>query len=218
MVRNMTRLRQNYSSMDDASLVRHLRQDPGDDEGWAILFKRYHKLIWWHIHRTGENDEELYQDIQYAIWDGLLNRYSGEGKVSSYVGGIIVNQVKRKKRMDIQEPQAELDEIADVVPDPDPTPDQAVIENEAAPQVSDMLKNLKPKEQKMLILQYLGHSHKDIAGILGISSVGASRKFLSKLLGKVSYSCERAEIDSTQFLYGMRVLNRLGELYAMLGF
>ena len=120
--------------------------------------------------------------------------------------------------MDIQEPQAELDEIADVISDPGPPPDEAVIENEAAPQVSDMLKSLKPKERKMLILQYLGHSHKDIANILEISSVGASRKFLSKLLSKVSYSCEHAGIDSTQFLYGMRVLNRLGELYAMLGF
>ena len=208
----------NYENMDDARLVKHLRRNPGDDQGWAILLERYHKLIWWHVHRSGEDDEELYQDIQYAIWDGLLNRYSGKGSVLSYVGGIIVNQVKRKQRMDVQEPQAELDEIADVVPDPDPTPDQAAIENEAAPRVSDMLKNLKPKEQKMLILQYLGHSHKDIASILGISSVGASRKFLSKLLGKVSYNCDHAGIDSTQFLYGMRILNRLGELYAMLGF
>lgn len=207
-----------YEKMDDAELVKHLRRNPEDEQGWAILLKRYHKLIWWHIHRAGENDEDLYQDIQYALWNGLLNRYSGEGKVSAYVGGIIVNQVKRKKRMGIQEPQAELDEIADVVSDPGPPPDEAVIENEAAPQISDMLKSLKPKERKMLILQYLGHSHKDIAGILGISSVGASRKFLSKLLGKVSYSCERAGIDAIQFSYGMRVLNRLGELYAMLGF
>ncbi len=208
----------NYEKMDDAQLVKYLRHNPGDDQGWSVMLKRYHKLIWWHItRRKGEEDHELYQDIQYSIWDGLLNRYSGKGSVLSYVGNIIVNQINRNQRMRTKEPQAELEEIANTVPDADPTPEQAAIQKEAAPRVSDMLDQLKPKERKMLILQYFGYSHKDIAPILEIKSAGASRKYLSKLLHKVSNKCQRGGIGPDQFLHGMRILNRLGELYEMLG-
>ena len=201
----------NYEEMDNVKLVKHLRRNSGDDQGWAVMLKRYHRLIWWHIiHRTGEEDHELYKDIQYAIWDGLTNGYSGRGSVLSYVSSIIVNQVKSKQGMRTEEPKLKLDESADA-------PDQADMEYEATRRVSDILHRLKPKEQKMLILQYIGHKHQDIVRILRISSTGASRKCLSRLLDKVSYYSQRSGINPERLLYGMRVLNRLGELYEMLG-
>ena len=75
----------NYEKMVDAKLVKHLRRNSGDDQGWAAMLKCYHRLIWWHIiHHTGEEDHGLYRDIQYAVRDGLINRYSGSGSVLSY--------------------------------------------------------------------------------------------------------------------------------------
>ena len=201
----------NYEKMDDVKLAKHLRRNSGDDQGWVVMLKRYHKLIWWYIiHHTGEEDHELYRDIQYAIWDGLANRHNGRGSVLSYVSSIIVNQVKSKQGMRTEEPKLKLDESADA-------PDQSDMESEAAQSVLDILNRLKPKERKMLILQYIGHSHEEIVHMLSISSIGADIKYTSRLLDKVSYYSQRSGISPERLLYGIRALNRLGEFYEMLG-
>lgn len=206
-----------YEKMDDKKLVRYLRDNPNDNQGWAVLLERYHKLIWWHIiRRIGEEDHDLYQEIQYAIWDGLLHRYSRKGSVLSYVGGIIVNQVKRRQRMNTEKSHTDIGEIENTVPGLRPSPDQVAAQREATPPVSGMLNRLKPKERKMIVLQYFGYSHREIIPVLGISSVGASRKFLSKLLDRVSEHCQRLGIDADQFSDGMRALCQEGKLDEML--
>ena len=175
----------NDEAMDDEAFVRYLKKHPDDQDGWEALLQRYHRLIWSCIPNRDTDADDLYQEIQFAIWDGLLNRYSGKGKVVSYVGGIISNKVKGRGRMQRRESlEDEFEEITGNIPDLRPTsnPEQHALHQEAAAKVAGLLQRLKPKEQKMLILQYFGYTHKEIIRILGIRSVGAARKFLSKLL------------------------------------
>ena len=200
----------NHEKMNDAKLVRHLRRNPGDDQGWATILRRYNNLIWHNIlHRTGEEDHELYRDVQYAIWDGLLNQYTGKGSVLSYISGIIADQVK-------SEQQTEPDEITDANANSE-DPDQATLQSEAASRVSALLDRLKLKERKMLILQYFGHSHKDISRILGFRSVRISRRSFYISLNKVSDCCWHLGMNSKQLSYGITILRNMGELYEVLG-
>jgi RNA polymerase sigma factor (sigma-70 family) len=207
----------NYEKMDDERLVKYLRSNSEDSQGWTALLKRYHKLIWWHIARYGGGeDHDLYRDIQYAIWYGLRHHYRAEGSVQSYIGSIIANQVKQNRRANLKEPQVELEEIAGAMADTGSAPDQEIMDEETAKRVSGLLKQLKPKERRMLILRYLKYSHKEISSILGIRSEGASRKFLSKLMLKLSEEWQSAGVDAEELLSGMCALYQEGRLDEML--
>ena len=199
----------NYEKMNDAKLVRHLRRNPGDDQGWATILRRYNNLIWHNIlHRTGEEDHELYQDVQYAIWNGLLDQYTGKGSVISYISGVIADQTRNRQ-------QPESDEITDANANPEDS-DQAALQSEAASRVSDLLNRLKLKERKMLILRYFGYSYKDISRILGFSSVLIPRRSFYRSLNKVSDCCWHLGMNSKQLSYGITILRNMGELYEVL--
>lgn len=208
----------NYNDMDDEAFVRYLRKHPNDEEGWKGLLERYHRLIWSRIPYRDTNAEDLYQEIQFAIWDGLLNRYGGEGTVLSYVGGIIANKVKGRSRIQLKESLAEEpdEDIAGNIPDPRANPAQQTIQKEAGSKTEELLQRLKLKEKKMAILRYLGQGHKEICQILNIRSEGASRKFLNKLIKKIKTHCEQLGIDPDQFREGMQSLFEEGKHHEIL--
>jgi RNA polymerase sigma factor (sigma-70 family) len=207
-----------YTKLNDESLVRYLRKHPDDQAGWEAFLQRYERLIHSRIPNWVPDASDLHQEIQLAIWDGVLNRYSGKGTVLSYVGNIIVNQVRWSKRLEIRESlEADYEQLAENrVDEMQPPPLQKVIREEAGIKIEGLLQRFNPKERKMLILQYFGYRHKEICPLLGILSEGASRTFLSKLLSKVRETSKSLKIDAPLFAEGMRKLCEEGKLHEML--
>jgi RNA polymerase sigma factor (sigma-70 family) len=209
----------NYKETDDLPLVNHLREHPNDQQGWQVLLERYDRLIWYWMPNTDEDAKDLRQEIQIAIWDGLLNRFEGTGTVLSYVGSVIVNKVKGRRRGALREVLGnEVDEIANQIPDshPEADPAQHATNQEAGKQIANLLQHLKAKEQKMLILRYLGYDHHEIHLTLNIKTEGASRKFLHKLVKKITKHCLKLGIDPAGFKAGMLTLFEEGELHEIL--
>jgi RNA polymerase sigma factor (sigma-70 family) len=213
----------NYTKMDDTTLVRHLRKHPGEQAGWMVLLARYQRLIRYHIKGLADT-EDLYQDIQLAIWDGLLHRYTFKGKVVSYVGSIIMNHVKQRlkgaQRMQIIEPTTDetMQDIIERIPDTGhlANPSGETIGRESGRRIADLLGRLNPKEQKMLILRYMGYAHEPLCPMLGIKSAGASRKFLTQLVKKIAAHCLKLGIVGEDFRAGMFALFQEGTLHEIL--
>jgi RNA polymerase sigma factor (sigma-70 family) len=206
-----------YSEMDDEKLVRYLRKHTTDDAGWMVLLERYDRLIWSYLPRNDPDAQDLHQEIQIAIRQGLLERFSGEKKVISYIGGVIRNKVLGRYRMKTRETlDTEYDQLAPNLADTRPTPEQQVLQQEAAVEVEKLLNRLKPKEQQVLILRYFGYDHKEIARIVGIRSDGASRRFLNKFKPKIPKFCQQLDIDPEQFKEGLSILCEEGKLHEIL--
>lgn len=204
----------NHEKMNDEELVKHLRNDPSSEKGWESLLNRYHRLIWHYIPKDCGDPDDLYQEIQMAVWHGILHNYRGKGSVLSYIATIARNQRSSYIRSFRKHP--DMVEVQYDVPSGNSLQLEKIIEDESSSLILELLHELKVKERKMLMLRYFGYRHNEIAKVLGIESDGASRKYFHKLTNRIQRLCQKRRIGPGQFSEGMRKLYQKGDLHEML--
>ena len=191
----------------DEQLVGEIRRQPGNQDLWLLLFRRYQKLLYSMTYRTCNGNlsdtEDLLQEIHLALVKAI-SKYEGRGgaSVSTYIWRIAKYICGQHLGRKPEEPI--VDDAGEGTISPQPTPETEVLIEEAARQIK---KHLNPDEWQVIKLFLLKkQAHAEIARRLGLPSAGASRKRLCLALSALRVVCETYNITAEELRFAMKRL------------
>ncbi|MCC6179501.1 MAG: sigma-70 family RNA polymerase sigma factor [Chloroflexi bacterium] len=149
----------------------------GDQAAWETLVRNYARLVYAVIRRCGIDGEEaadLFQDVWLAAWDGLPSLRDERG-LAGWLATIAARQAQRaiRRRARGTERNGEAFEgEALLATDPDPLPDDAVIDRERDAALRAAVASLSDRDRQLVHAFFYdpaSPSYAQIAERLGVS-------------------------------------------------
>ncbi len=142
----------------------------GRSEQFAILVNRYRQLAYNSAYRMlGDSDaaEDVAQESFIAAYQGLKDFKFGS-RFSTWLYTIVMNKCRdhfRSKRTGIS-----IDDLAEVKPDPKPSPEERAVARQTGEIIQDALNTLPLEYREVIILKHVQElDYSEIAEILGVS-------------------------------------------------
>ncbi len=140
----------------DAALM--LRVRDGDDEAFAVLYRRHHRRVanfFYGLCRNAHAADDLCQETFLRVWK-LKQRYAATGSFTAYLFTFARNiwlekcrDYRRQARLGFQQ---DIDVMGEILEDPRHAgPDAAAQHNEVAQSILDAVDGL-PEEQRMVFV------------------------------------------------------------------
>ncbi len=156
------------SGLDDRVLVARVIAN-GDERAYTELYDRHTPFLYGYALRLTNGDETLAQDIVHDAWIGAVARFSSfewRASLRTWIGGFVANAARRS----VAQVSAH-ESVDETVGTADP-PEMIDLERAIA--------ELPPGYRQVLLLHdYEGYTHEEIAGLLGIEP-GTSKSQLSR--------------------------------------
>ena len=167
----------------------------GDQAAFGELVQQYQKRVFALAVRmcpTPELAEEAAQEAFLAAWQGL-HFFRGDSAFATWLyrltSNACVDLLRRENRH--QGPSLDDESVSAEVPDPAPTPEKAVEQQELRRQIEAGLKTLSPEHREVLILREIQQlSYDEIADVLSLdlgtvkSRINRGRRQLREFLLK----------------------------------
>lgn len=147
------------------------RAKAGDPAAFDQLVERYTPRLYRVIRRMASDQgeaEAIVQEAWLRAWRAL-SRYDDDRPIYPWLMRIAVNVTRdiwRKKRpVDF----ADIGEVEDIFPDPQPGPEQRLTRQETLDRLADGVENLRPEFRLVIGLRYEeGFAYEEIAELLGV--------------------------------------------------
>ena len=162
-----------YKELDERALARYCSQ--GDRMAEEELYRRYAARVFTLCRRYTDNPDDAKDLMQESLIQALdkiaTYRYSGKGSLYGWISRIAINralnQIRRRRWRTVS-----LDErVQDSVPDPSEE-EMAIVPQE---KLLEWIAGLPDMRRAVFNLYCIdGYSHKEIAGMLGISEKGSA--------------------------------------------
>jgi RNA polymerase sigma-70 factor (ECF subfamily) len=157
----------------------------GDDDAWARLVEEYRGLVYsicYLFCGSTQDAEDLVQDTFLKIWMNLASYDPSRGELKGWIATVTRNQRVDRFRRSGQERrtdsidsmsegwnQTDIMPLAQRIPDPRPTPLDAVVTSEVTAIVSDAVKKISPEMQEVVSMRFVhGLDNQEIAHRLRI--------------------------------------------------
>jgi RNA polymerase sigma-70 factor (ECF subfamily) len=141
----------------------------GDAEQYAVLVDRYKDMVFNIAYRMlGDEDaaNDMAQESFISAYEGLRGFRFGS-KFSSWLYRIVMNKCRDYWRAGKK--ALSIDDIREVTPGADPTPEQIAASGQAGDAVQRALGTLPAEYREVIILKHLeGLDYREIADILGV--------------------------------------------------
>lgn len=160
-----------YSQMSDKELLENNSADSGRI---AELISRYMRAVFSSAAKYSHiaDHEELVSDGMQGLMAAIQSYDAEKGEFSAYLSVCLDNRLKNTARRSVRRKNrftgAELEQLEDI-PDPRPTPEEAVIDRENSDEVfRNMRTNLTAMEFRCMEGVMMGLSYNEIAKLNGI--------------------------------------------------
>ncbi len=149
----------------------------GDQDAWETLVRSHAGLVYTMIRRCGATEDEtadVFQEVWLAAWDGLASLRDERG-LASWLATVAARTATRALRRRIRHPVATGEQFeAEVLlaRDPDPRPDDVVLEREQGAEVRAAIAALPERDQKLVHYFFYdpgNPSYVEIAARIGVS-------------------------------------------------
>lgn len=125
--------------------------------------------------RSGEDYEDLRQDVLVNIWNGL-DRFRGDSSVSTWIYRVALNTCVSSQRKARQRDEMSMHDLYRELYDNSPAEDV-----ERYRLMYGLVRRLRPMDRSVMLMWLDGRSYEEIAGVVGLSREGvASRLKRSK--------------------------------------
>lgn len=125
--------------------------------------------------RSGEDYEDLRQDVLVNIWNGL-DRFRGDSSVSTWIYRVALNTCVSSQRKARQRNEMSMHDLYNELYDNSPAEDV-----ERYRLMYGLVRRLRPMDRSVMLMWLDGKSYEEIAGVAGLSREGvASRLKRSK--------------------------------------
>lgn len=142
----------------------------GNRDRYALLVDRYRDLAFTIAYRmVGDEDiaKDMAQDSFIAAYSGLKDFHRG-AKFSTWLVRIVMNKCKDHLRG--RRESVPVEDISDVMPAREHTPEQAVAARQACDSIQEALNGLPEEYRAVIVLKHIEEmEYGEIADILGIS-------------------------------------------------
>ena len=181
----------------------------GDQDAFASLVHLYEKRVMalaLRMCRSPEDAAEAAQEAFLAAWQGLPN-FRGESSFSTWLYRLTSNACVDLLRKENRHQGPSLDDgtVSAEVPDPTPTPEKAVEQQELRRQIEAGLQTLSPEHREVLILREIQQlSYDEIADVLSLdlgtvkSRINRGRRQLREFLLKQGNFLSSAASNKTE--------------------
>ncbi|MGC1453567.1 MAG: sigma-70 family RNA polymerase sigma factor [Nitrospirota bacterium] len=142
----------------------------GESEQYAVLVDRY-KAMAYNIAYRMLGDADAAKDMSQESFISAyasLEKFQYGSKFSSWLYRIVVNKCKDRLRAEWDTVQ--VDEISDIVPSRERTPEQTASSRQTGDAVQKALNSLPDEYREVIVLKHIeGLDYREIADILGVS-------------------------------------------------
>lgn len=181
---------------DEAQLIHRARN--GDQNAFSQLLERFEKPVYHQALRMvghAEDAADLTQEVFLKVWQGLPG-FQGDSSFSTWLYRLTSNACidflrREKRRRGTLSLDDEERELAAQLPDPAPTPQRALEQQELRQALEAGLAQLSDEHRQVLVLRELnGLSYDEIAQVLSLSPgtvksrIARARLSLAKFLRK----------------------------------
>lgn len=178
-----------YSNLSDSELLENMPLDSGRA---AELISRYMNIVFSTAGRYSQSadHDELVSDGMAGLLDAVQNYDKEKGEFSAFAAKCVknrmLNTIKRASRHSAGLSDASEEEL-ETIPDPAPTPEEAVIAGEDSRVLMKKIRaELTELEQRCLEGAALGFSYDEIA-----QRIGADRKSVDNALSRARKKLKR---------------------------
>jgi RNA polymerase sigma-70 factor (ECF subfamily) len=164
----------------------------GDSEQYALLVNKYKAMAYNTAYRmVGDADiaKDMAQESFISAY-ASLERFEYGSKFSSWLYRIVVNKCKDHLRA--ERDTVEVDEISDIVPSKERTPEQTVSSRQTGDVIQQALNSLPDEYRDVIVLKHIEElDYREISDILGVSvnalkvRAHRGREMLRELLEKM---------------------------------
>ena len=164
----------------------------GDSEQYALLVDKY-KAMAYNIAYRIVGDADIAKDMAQESFISAyasLERFQYGSKFSSWLYRIVVNKCKDHLRA--ERDTVEVDEISDIVPSKERTPEQTVSSRQTGDVIQQALNSLPEEYRDVIVLKHIEElDYREISDILGVSvnalkvRAHRGREMLRELLEKM---------------------------------
>ena len=156
---------------EEFAIIRECRS--GRSEQYAVLVDRYRSLAYNLAFRmVGDADaaQDLSQEGFIAAFQGL-KEFKFNSRFSSWLYAIILNKCRDHLRA--RRPNASVEDLLEVPPDRDPSPEERAVSRQTWDIVQDALDGLPLEYREVLVLKHVQElEYQEISELLGIG-IGA---------------------------------------------
>lgn len=165
----------NYSEISDKELLNALRESPAQDGSIiAELISRYMKTVFSCAGKYSANAD--YEELVSDGMQGLLNAIRGydpeKGEFAAFAAACVNNRLKNTAKKSLRRASllSENPEELETLPDPKPTPEEAVIARENSESfMNELVHTLTPLELRCVEGAAMELSYEEIAEWLKVS-------------------------------------------------
>lgn len=162
---------------EDGLLLRRVAS--GDERALEEIYARFGRSLFGYLLKLAPDRrlaEEVLQDTLVAVWRGA-GSYAGRSSAKTWIFGVCRRQAHNTLRRRDLMPGTEED--FDVLPTPDPGPEEALLSGVRQEELMIRLDDLSPLHREVLILFfYQNLSYEETATVLGVP-VGTVKSRLS---------------------------------------
>jgi RNA polymerase sigma-70 factor (ECF subfamily) len=164
----------------------------GDSEQYALLVDKY-KAMAYNIAYRIVGDADIAKDMAQESFISAyasLKRFKYGSKFSSWLYRIVVNKCKDHLRA--ERDKVDVDEISDIAPSKERTPEQTVSSRQTGDVIQQALNSLPDEYRDVIVLKHIEElGYREISDILGVSvnalkvRAHRGREMLRELLEKM---------------------------------
>ena len=176
----------------------------GDQNAWETLVRSHAGLVYAVIRRCGFDGDEaadLFQEVWMAAWDGL-GSIRDERALAGWLATIAARRAKRALLQRAQQPTRTTADVPER-PDPDPLPDEVVIDRERGSAIRAAVEALSERDRR--IVQYFFYdatapSYSEIAARLGVApdTIGSLRTRCLRRLREALGGAAGGDLDADE--------------------